>query len=101
MVPGAPLRQSAFKLQGIRPLTEPGEFFFECSHEPFRTGVSFRVVIAREGLCDTECRAGFHKGDRCGLTPIVTDQRHTLPLNPLPGVDAALPALAPEANAYS
>ena len=93
IVPGDPRRQSEFKLQGIRPLTEPGEFFFECSHEPFRTGVSFRVVIAREGLCDTECRAGFHKGDRCGLTP--------LPLNPLPGVDAALPALAPEANAYS
>lgn len=67
-----PLFQSRDESHRAFPLANPHEFLFQGSHEPFRVRIAFWIVIAGERLRDALGLTGLQKGDRCGLTPIIS-----------------------------
>lgn len=69
-----PLFQSRDEFLRALPLANSHEFLLQGPHQPFRVRIAFWIVITGERLCDAHGLTGLHKGDRCGLTPIISHQ---------------------------
>ncbi len=74
VVPLDPGSERLFQLQRAGPIADPDQLFLERSYEPFRIRVALRVVIAGEGLRDTQRCTGLHEGDRGWLTAVITHE---------------------------
>lgn len=92
-----PVRECLVQVIQAAPFAQPEEFFLNRAHCPLGIGVSFRVVVAGECLCDAERCAFAYKSCSCWLAAVIAHQAQTLPADTFweVGLDAHLQGLQP------
>jgi hypothetical protein len=87
IVRGDPAIEGGDQRQGAGPLVEPQAFFLSGSHEALGVSIALGMIVTGGGLMNRQAGAGFHEGERGGLTAMNAHHCH-------PGASGALRKLS-------
>ena len=78
-----PIIECLDQRDGAGPFLQPQALLFAGPYDSLCIRIARRVVRAGEGVMTAQSAASFHKGERGGVTPMITHPGQALLTNPL------------------